>query len=73
MAADQPLRVDVVSLHDVKLSPAHDGRIPLTARFTHKQRNEVIPKGTVRVASDQPLGLLAAALLEPESQDSFLA
>lgn len=29
--------------------------------------------GTVRVPADQPLGLLAAALLEPESQDSFFA
>lgn len=32
-----------------------------------------MPAGSVRVSADQPLGLLAAALLEPESQDSFLA
>ena len=45
----------------------------MTARFTHEQSEAAIPAGTVRVASDQPLGLLAAALLEPESLDSFLA
>ena len=32
-----------------------------------------MPAGAVRVPADQPKGLLAAALLEPESQDSFLA
>jgi hypothetical protein len=32
-----------------------------------------LPAGSVRVPSDQPLGLLAAALLEPEAPDSFLA
>jgi hypothetical protein len=32
-----------------------------------------MPAGSVRVPADQPNGLLAAALLEPESQDSFLA
>jgi hypothetical protein len=32
-----------------------------------------MPAGSVRVPADQPLGLLAASLLEPESQDSFLA
>ncbi|WP_395336319.1 M14 family metallopeptidase [Novosphingobium sp. BL-8H] len=71
--AERPLSVDTVRLHDAKLAKAHDGRIPLEARFTHEQGVVTIPAGTVRVPSDQPLGLLAAALLEPESQDSFLA
>lgn len=73
LSTEQTLRVDTVRLHDVKLAAAHDGRIPLTARFTHEQGEALISAGTVRVWSDQPLGLLAAALLEPESQDSFLA
>ncbi|PNU05701.1 M14 family metallopeptidase [Novosphingobium guangzhouense] len=73
LATERTIRVDTVRMHDVRLSPAHDGRIPVTARFTHEQSEATIPAGTVRVASDQPLGLLAAALLEPESQDSFLA
>jgi hypothetical protein len=73
LATHRTLRVDTVRLHDVKLALAHDGRIPVTAQFTHEQGEAVIPASTVRVASDQPLGLLAAALLEPESLDSFLA
>jgi hypothetical protein len=32
-----------------------------------------LPAGAVRVSADQPLRLLAAALLEPESDDSFFA
>ncbi|WP_068088809.1 hypothetical protein [Novosphingobium rosa] len=32
-----------------------------------------MPVGTIRVPSNQPLGLLAAALLEAEAPDSFLA
>lgn len=73
LATDRILRVDTVRLEDVKLAPAHDGRIPVTARFTHERSDAAVPAGTVWVASDQPLGLLAAALLEPESQDSFLS
>jgi murein tripeptide amidase MpaA len=67
------LSVDTVRLHETKLARQHDGRIPLEARFEHERSEATVPAGTVRVVSDQPLGLLAAALLEPESQDSFLA
>lgn len=73
VSAARTLMVDEVRLHDVKLAKAHDGRIPVEARFEHVLAQREIPAGTVRVPSDQPLGLLAAALLEPESQDSFLA
>jgi murein tripeptide amidase MpaA len=71
--ADRTFSLDTVRLQDVKLAAAHDGRIPLEAHFTHELGEATVPAGTVRVPSDQPLGLLAAALLEPESQDSFLA
>ncbi|MFC6621340.1 M14 family metallopeptidase [Novosphingobium panipatense] len=73
LASDRTLPVDTVHLQDVKLAKAHDGRIPVEARFTHEQAETMVRAGTVRVPADQPLGLLAAALLEPESQDSFLA
>jgi hypothetical protein len=33
----------------------------------------MFPAGSVRVPSAQPLGLIAAAMLEPESPDSLLA
>ena len=40
---------------------------------THEKRKEVFPAGSVKVSTDQPLGALAAYLLEPESEDSFFA
>lgn len=71
--APRALTLDRVHLRDPKLLPATDGRVPLAASFDHRTVQETMPAGAVRVPSDQPLGLLAAALLEPESQDSFLA
>lgn len=41
--------------------------------FDRAQANVVLPAGSVRVSANQPLRLLAAALLEPSSQDSVLA
>ena len=67
------LKVDHVRLVDPEISQPVEGRYPIRAKFEHYHANEVMPAGSVRVPADQPLGLLAAALLEPESQDSFLA
>lgn len=72
---DKPvtLELDRVELRDVATRPAQDGRIPVTASFTHVPSRETMPAGSVRVPSDQPLGLLAAALLEPEAPGSLFA
>jgi murein tripeptide amidase MpaA len=72
---DRPRTVtlDQVALVDPQVQPAVDGRLPLKTGLHHREVRETIPARTVRVAADQPLGLLAAALLEPESQDSLLA
>jgi hypothetical protein len=67
------LRLDQVRLVEPKLLPPSEGRVPLTATFVHAASEQQLPAGSVRVPADQPNGLLAAALLEPESQDSFLA
>lgn len=67
------LTFDRVRLRDPAVQRAQDGRLPLKASFEHASVSETLPAGTVRVPSDQPLGLLAAALLEPEAPDSFLA
>jgi hypothetical protein len=50
-----------------------EGRYTLTTGVKAETRVEFFPAGSVRVLTDQPLGLLAMALLEPESKDSFLA
>lgn len=49
-----------------------EGRFRLTAEATVEERLERYPSGSVRIPTDQPLGILAALLLEPEAPDSFL-
>ena len=71
--AQRTLTLDQVRLRAPVVQPAQDGRFPLKASFDHVAVTETLPAGTIRVPSDQPLGLLAAALLEPEAPDSFLA
>ncbi len=72
--APRTLVLDRVRLIDPQVQPARDARLPLgAAAFVHEPVTETLPAGSIRVPADQPLGLLAAALLEPESQDSFLA
>ncbi len=67
------LTLDMVRLVDPKTRSADEGHIPLAVtRFVHAARQESFPAGSVRVPSDQPLGLLAAAMLEPEGSDSLL-
>jgi hypothetical protein len=50
-----------------------EGRNAVVTKATAETRTESFPGGSVRVPTDQPLGDLAMALLEPESVDSFLA
>jgi hypothetical protein len=56
-----------------------DGFHPYEGRYTLKTgvkvevRRESFPAGSVRVPTTQPLGDLAVALLEPQSDDSLLA
>ncbi|WP_443030052.1 M14 family metallopeptidase [Sphingomonas sp. ZB1N12] len=67
------LVLDRIRLREATVQRAQDGRLPLKASFLHEAVSQTLPAGTIRVPSDQPLGLLAAALFEPESPDSFLA
>ena len=74
IAAPRTIMLDMVRLRGPKLKAADEGHVPLTAAaYVHAARAETYPAGSVRVSSDQPLGLLAAAMLEPESPDSLLA
>ncbi len=73
LATPRTLPLDQVRLIDPKLLTPNEGRVPLAATFVHETSEQTLPAGSVRVPADQPNGLLAAALLEPESQDSFLA
>ncbi len=73
IAAPRTLTVDQVRSIGPRLSQPNEGRVPVTATFSHELGVQTMPIGSIRVPADQPLGLLAAALLEPEGQDSFLA
>ncbi len=71
--APRTLDLDMARATDPKLGSANEGHIPLDATIVHERRRETMPAGSVRVPADQPLGLLAAFLLEPESEDGVLA
>lgn len=73
IAAPQRQDLEFKRLIDPTLGKANEGHVPLTAKFESLRREETLPAGSVRVPSDQPLGLLAAALLEADSPDSMLA
>ena len=66
--------VDTIRFTGFSTSPPGEGRVPFTATgLRHERRTEMYPPGSVRVATDQPLGALVTYLLEPESDDSFFA
>lgn len=73
IGAPRTLTLDRARLQQAAVQGAQDGRHPLRASITHSKVVQALPAGTIRVPADQPLGLLAAALLEPEAPDSFLS
>lgn len=72
---DKPREIDLdmARVLDPKLAAANEGRVPLSGRIVHERRRVTMPAGSVRVTADQPLALVAAALLEPESADGAVA
>lgn len=50
-----------------------EGRIPVTATFRSTWVKATLPQGAVRVTTDQPLGSLVVALLEPSGPESFFS
>lgn len=50
-----------------------EGHHLVATKVKAETRTEFFPAGSVRVPTDQPLGDLAIALLEPEADDSLLA
>jgi murein tripeptide amidase MpaA len=64
--------VEMYRIADAALeSQPTEGHARVEGKVTLERRQESFPAGTVRIATDQPLGDLAAILLEPESPDSF--
>lgn len=71
--APREIELDMARVLDPKLAAASEGHVPLSGRIVHQRRRVTMPAGSVRVTADQPLALVAAALLEPESEDGALA
>jgi hypothetical protein len=71
IAEPRSLSVERYRLSDAKLAAPFEGRVPLTAQVGPETTTESFPAGSVRVPTDQPLGDLAALLLEPAAPDSF--
>ncbi|HEX6176866.1 MAG TPA: M14 family metallopeptidase, partial [Thermoanaerobaculia bacterium] len=72
--APRTMRVEMYRLVDPKLGgTAFEGKVMIESLDVKSEtREETFPAGSWRVPTDQPLGTLAAILLEPMSPDSFL-
>lgn len=75
LAASRTVEVEMLRLVAPKLADhVNEGHVELVVEaVTRERRRETFPAGSVRVAADQPLGELAAMLLEPDSPESLLA
>jgi hypothetical protein len=66
------LDVTMYRLTEPKLdAQPFEGHVRVTATPVVEKRREKFPPGSVRVPTEQPLGDLAVALLEPAGPDSF--
>lgn len=71
--AARTLLLDQVAIRNARLEPVYDTRVRMAGEMVHASSPVTMPAGSVRVPYDQPRGLLAAALLEPEAVDSVFA
>ncbi|MEM9058628.1 MAG: carboxypeptidase, partial [Pseudomonadota bacterium] len=67
------LELDTVRIDDIKPGPVYDTRARMAGTAVHELSRMTLPAGSIRVPYDQPRGLLAAALLEPEARDSLFS
>ena len=74
LARPRSVELEMARLVGPQLQAASEGHVPLRVESIRRERRaQTLPAGSVRVPADQPLALIAAALLEPESPDSLLA
>ncbi len=68
------LEVEMYRITNAQLATQpFEGHVGITATPVLERRRERFPAGSVRVPTDQPLGDLAIALLEPTAPDSFFS
>ncbi len=75
LSAPKTMTLSMASLPDAKVAAkANEGHVGITAgKAGWRDRTLTLPAGSVRIPTDQPLGELAVLLLEPESDEGFLA
>ncbi len=74
IAGLQTVQVEMLRAIEPRVTGGNEGRFPVMVKgFTREGRQETFPAGSVRVPADQPLGELAAVMLEPENADSLFA
>ena len=72
IASPREVDVEMYRLKDPKFAADQfEGRVRVSATPVAERRKERFPVGSIRVPADQPLGTLAALLLEPASPDSL--
>lgn len=73
ISSPRTLLLDMVQVAGARLETVYDTRVRMAGETVHQMRSVTMPAGSLRVPYDQPRGLLAAALLEPEAVDSVFA
>ena len=74
IAEAKAVEVEMIRLTGFRNAGLSEGRATYAPTGANvERRTESYPPGSVRVSTDQPLGALAAHLLEPGSEDSFFA
>ena len=79
IAEPRDVKVTIYRLEEARFQGANpgeepqpfEGHVQVSAKPVAIQRTEHFPAGSIRVPTSQPLGDLAAVLLEPSSPDSF--
>jgi dipeptidyl-peptidase-4 len=73
LTAPAALEVTVFRIEDVtKKQKLFEGHHEITLRGNYEDEKQEFPQGTLLVRSAQPLGVLAAYMLEPESEDGLV-
>ena len=67
------MTLDQVAIRNARLEPVYDTRVRMAGEMVHEMSPVTMPAGSLRVPYNQPRGLLAAALLEPEAVDSVFS
>jgi len=72
LTGPRAVQMDMYRIDNPDLSDnAYEGRVTVQGAPRVERRTEILPAGSARVPTDQPLGTLAMLLLEPSSPDSF--